>query len=80
MYFLLCYIGIDVKLPIVVKIDNIGAMLMAHNRLTGVHTRHVDTWYHFIRENIEEGKNKIKFVRSCDNNSNTFTKNVNEET
>jgi hypothetical protein len=41
----------------------------APHNLIGVCTRHVDTWYHFIRESIEEGSVKIKFVRLCDNES-----------
>jgi hypothetical protein len=59
--------------------DNIGTMFMAQNASTGIHTLHVDTCHHFIRESIEEGTIKIKFVESCDNKSDIFTKNVNQE-
>jgi hypothetical protein len=45
----------------------------------GICQNHVDTRYHFIRESIEEGTVKIKFVKSCDNNSDIFIKNVNQE-
>jgi hypothetical protein len=62
MYFLLCDIGIDVELPIVVKTDYIGAMLMANVALTGVYRRNVDTWDHFIRESGEEVTIKIELV------------------
>jgi hypothetical protein len=47
--FLLRDIKIDVELPIVMKTDNIGAMLMAQNVLMGIRTHHVNTRYHFIR-------------------------------
>jgi hypothetical protein len=68
-----------VELPIVVKTENFGAMFMA-NVSTGVRKRHVDIRYHFIRENNEDGTIKIEFVRPCDNISDIFTKNVNQET
>ena len=34
--------GISVKLPIIVRIDNIGAVFMAENASSGVRTRHID--------------------------------------
>jgi hypothetical protein len=55
VHFLLQDIGISVDLPIVVKTDKIGALFMSQNSSTGVRTRHVDTRYHFIRENQEDG-------------------------
>jgi hypothetical protein len=45
IYYLLCDIGIEVKLPIIVKTDNVGAMFMAQNSSSGVRTRQVDTLY-----------------------------------
>jgi hypothetical protein len=45
----------------------------------GICQHHVDTRNHFIRESIEEGTVKIKFFKSCDNNSDIFRKNVNQE-
>ena len=79
LYFLLRDLGIQVDLPIVVKTDNIGALFMSQNSSTGVRSRHVDTRYHFIRENVEDGIVKVEFVRSSDNDSDIFTKNVNHE-
>jgi hypothetical protein len=79
IYYLLQGIGIEIELPIIVKTDNIGAMFMAQNASSGVRTRHVDTRYHYIRENVEDGIIKIEFVRSIDNDSDIFTKNVNQE-
>jgi hypothetical protein len=67
IYYLLQDIGIDVKLPILVKTDNVGAMFMAQNSSSGVRTRHVDTRYHFVREDLEEGIIKIEFVKSVKN-------------
>jgi hypothetical protein len=49
-------IGMNVTLPIVVRCDNIGAILMAENSSSGVCTRYVDTRYLFICEHIEDGE------------------------
>ena len=73
LYFLLQNLGIELDLPIVVKTDNIGALFMSQNSSTGVRTRHVDTRYHIIRENIEDGIIKKEFVKSIENDSDIFT-------
>jgi hypothetical protein len=57
----------------VVKTDNIGALYMSQNSSTGVRTRHVDTRYHFIHENIDDGIIKMEFVKSLDNDSDIFS-------
>jgi hypothetical protein len=54
------------NLSIVVKTDNIGAIFMFENASTGFRTLQVDTRYHFVREFIKDGFNKIKFVLSVD--------------
>jgi hypothetical protein len=79
IYYLLSDLHIKVNLPIVVKMDNIGAIFMSENASTGFRTRHVDTRYHFVREFIEDGFIKIEFIRSVENDSDLFTKNVNQE-
>jgi hypothetical protein len=79
IYYLLCDIGIEVKLPIIIKADNIGAMFMAQNSSSGVRTRHVDTRYHFVGENLDDGIIKIEFIKSVENQSDIFTKNVTQE-
>jgi hypothetical protein len=44
-YFLLKGMGVDVKLPIIVRCDNVGAIFMAENSSSGIRTRHIDTRY-----------------------------------
>jgi hypothetical protein len=46
IYYLLREIGIEVNLPITVKMDNVVAMFMAQNASSGVRTRHIDTRFH----------------------------------
>ena len=45
VYQLLQSIGIDIKLPITVKVDNIGAIFMSENTSTSRRTKHVDVRY-----------------------------------
>lgn len=68
--------GIPVKLPVIVRVDNVGAIFMAENVTTSARTRHVDVRYHFVREFVEEGFIKIIFVRTTENTADIFTKNV----
>jgi Reverse transcriptase (RNA-dependent DNA polymerase) len=75
IYYLMDSIWMNVKLPIVVRCDNVGAIFMG----SGVCTRHVDTRYHFIREHVEDNFIQIVFVKSCDNDADLFTKNVNKD-
>jgi hypothetical protein len=68
--------GIPVKLPIIVRVDNVGAIFMRENVSASSRTKHVDTRYYFVREFVEEGFVKIIFVRSEDNISDPLTKNT----
>jgi hypothetical protein len=76
---ILMSMGIPVKLPIVVRVDNIGAIFMAENVTTSTRTRHVDVRYHFVREFVEDGFIRIIFVRTTENKADIFTKNVTGE-
>jgi hypothetical protein len=77
--FQLLKIGIEVNLLIMVKTDNVGAMFMAQNASSGVRTHNIDTRYHYVRENLEEGIINNEFVKSIENDSDIFTKNVSQE-
>jgi hypothetical protein len=68
-------IGIEFELPVIVNVDNVGAIFMAENASATSRTRHVDARYHFVRKYVEEGVIKIIFVRSGLNRANGFTKN-----
>jgi hypothetical protein len=72
-------IGIQVQLPIIVRVDNVGAIFLANNFSVGQRTKHIDIRTHFIREYIEDGIIKIVFIRTDDNDADIFTKNTIEE-
>jgi hypothetical protein len=74
IYFLLKVMGVDVKLPIVVRCDNVGAIFMAENSSSGVRTCYIDTRYNFVRERVEDGLIKILFVKSSINDADMFEK------
>jgi hypothetical protein len=71
--------GIPVRIPIIVRVNNVGAIFMAQNVTTSTQTKHVDVRYHFVREFVEEGFIKIIFVGTKDNNADIYTKNTSGE-
>ena len=73
------FLGIKVVLPIIVRVDNVGVIYLAQNAVSGPRMKHVDIRYHFVRDYIEDGVIKIIFVRSEENDSDIFTKNLGEE-
>ena len=72
-------IGMKLIFPIIVYVDNVKAIFMAENNTATQRTRHIDARYHFVRKYILEGYIKIQFVRSEDNYSDVFTKNVKQD-
>jgi hypothetical protein len=80
IFYLLRDMGIPVKLPNMVRTNNIGAISMAENVISDVRTRYIDTRYHVIREHVEDDFIKIVFVKTDENDSDLFTKNVNKDT
>ena len=70
------FLRLKIKLPITVNCDNVGAIFLSYNRKTSQRTKHVDIRYHFVREFVEDGIIKIRFVKSANNTADIFTKNV----
>jgi hypothetical protein len=80
IFYLLRDMGTPVKLPIMVRDDNIGVMFMAENASSGLRARHIDTKYHFIMEHCEEVLIKIVLVKTDENDPDLFIKNANKDT
>jgi hypothetical protein len=76
---LLTTMGISVKRPAKINVDNIGCIFLVNNRTSGERTKHIDMKYHFIREQIQNGLVKVKFVRNKENHADPFTKNLGSE-
>lgn len=72
-------LGVTVKLPMIMYVDNTGAIDLAKNWSTTGRTKHIVVRFHFIRELVENGVIEIKFVKSEDNAADILTKNVSEQ-
>ena len=73
------FLQVEVEYPIIVNVDNIGAIYLATSAKTGSRTKHVDTRYHFVHEYVKKGVLKIVFVRSSENKADLMTKNLGTE-
>jgi hypothetical protein len=73
---ILLFLGIPVKLPIEVWVDNIGAIFMSENSTSSSRTRHMDTRFRYIEQLQEDGLIKLKFVPTKENIADVATKNV----
>ncbi len=70
---------INVNLPIIICVDNIGAIFMTKNITTFRHSKHVDICCKFVTEYIEDGIIRDIFVKSADSDSDVMTKNLGSE-
>ena len=75
-YRMLTSMGLQVELPMVLEMDNKGAVDLANNWSVGGRTRHVDVRNYFLRELKDEGVLSIKHVSGEDNEADIFTKNT----
>jgi hypothetical protein len=69
-------IGLKVKKPMILQVDNKGAMDLSNNWSVGGRTRHVDTRQYFLRELKEEGVVIVEWIPTNDNSTDLFTKNL----
>ena len=72
------FLGFEIEYPIIVHCDNVGAIFLASNAKVSNRTKHIDLKTHFVREYIDKGVVKIVFIRSAENDSDIWTKNVGE--
>jgi hypothetical protein len=45
-------VDLPIHKPIIVHVDNVGAIFVAENLSATKHTRHIYAWYHLVREYI----------------------------
>ena len=72
----LTYIKMKVDLPMVVLIDNIGAIEMLDSKTGQCKKKHIDTRFHWIKQYVDENKVKVNYVKSEDNVADILTKNL----
>ena len=69
-------IGIEVKKPVTIRVDNIGAIYMAKDSNTSQRSKDVDVQYKYVTEFIDKGFCEIIFVKTEKNQSKGLTKNL----
>ena len=68
--------GLRSKGPVTITADNESAIKLAHNPILHQKTKHIEVYWHFIREAVEEGYVKLEFVRTRDEEADALTKAV----
>jgi hypothetical protein len=76
VYRLLDSIGLSVELPMLLEMDNKGAMDLANNWSMGGQTHHLVVRNHFLNELKDEGLIIVKHVPRDENETDIFTKNT----
>jgi hypothetical protein len=68
-------VGLTVKKPMVLKVDNKGAKDLTHNWSVGGRTRHVNVGEWFLRD-LKEGVLEVRWISGDENSADLFTKNL----
>lgn len=69
-------IGLEIELPMILEVDNKGAVDWINNWSTGGRTRHMDTKHMWLRELKEAGNLIVKWISGKENEPDILTKNV----
>jgi hypothetical protein len=69
-------LGLKVKLPMILEVDNKGAKDLVNNWSVGGRTRHVEVKQYFLRDLKEEGLIVVKWVPTSEMTADIFTKNL----
>ncbi|SOV06971.1 uncharacterized protein UDID_17983 [Ustilago sp. UG-2017a] len=72
-------IGMDVGIPTIFS-DNTGTIQVSKDPAQHWKLKHIDTKYHFIRDNVQDRKVRIKYINTADNLADLFTKLVGKTT
>ena len=76
VFWLLKSLGLQVELPMVLEMDNRGAVDLANNWSVGGRTRHIDVKNYFLRELKDQGILVVKHMAGDRNDADIFTKNT----
>jgi hypothetical protein len=69
-------LGLSVQLPMILEVDNKGAVDLVNNYSVGGRTSHVETRQHFLRQLKEENVIKVIWTPGELNSSDLYTKNL----
>ena len=76
---ILLSMGVAVQMPVVIFVDNMGAIFMSKNTSSGSRTRHMDVKWRYVNTMTEDGLIVLEFVRSEQQLADMETKNVSGE-
>ena len=68
--------GLKVKLPMILEVDNQGAVDLANNWSAGGRTKHMHVRHLWLRELKEKGIIKVQWISGKRNPADMFTKNL----
>ena len=68
--------GLKVKKPMILQVDNRGAKDLMNNWSVGGRTRHVQVRQYFLRDLKEQGLVKIEWIPTEEMSSDLFAKNL----
>jgi hypothetical protein len=71
---LLSEIGLAQRDPTLILADNQGAIILSEDQANHERTKAIDVKYHYTRERVLNGDTRFRYVRSCDNVADIFTK------
>jgi hypothetical protein len=71
---LLGELGAGTAEPVIIRVDNQGAIQLAHNPAHHRLTKHIDIQYHFIRERIGTGDVRLEWVPTANQLADLLTK------
>jgi len=73
-------IGLALDSPIVIWCDSQPALQVTKGEEPHRKVKHIDTYYHSMRERVEDGQIELKWVKSQNNAADIFTKSVPADT
>ena len=76
VYHVMLGMELKVKLPMILNVDNMGAVQLANNWSVGGRTRHVDIKQNFLRELKANGFLRVEWMSGDDLTPDTHTKNL----
>lgn len=71
---LLVALHVNIPFPIIIHMDNTGAISLSAEARNHIRSKHIDVRYHFIREHVERGTFLLTWVPSHKNTADILTK------
>lgn len=69
-------LNINIKY-VTINVDNKATIYNCQNQSINPKSKHIDIKYHHVRSLIKENKIKLRYIKSCDNLADGFTKYLN---